>query len=311
MKLRRNDNGFSLVEILVVMVVLGLVSVAVYGIFLTTQRQAYTQDEVVEVQQNLRAALEYMVRDIRMAEFMTPAGETALVSAPAQMLVDGNGDGDYEDTDERPILSLVSATSMHGYARVTAETFDDPNSRLTLTLPPGTMQQFVDEDKVRVFRPVDLNAVTKICSIDGSPSGDQVVLDVSGTSYADGDVGAGDLLVLIPAGAADDDFPLQIEFRLVDDPSSDVAMNQLQRRVMDRDGNTIEDWQLIASKVSAIDLTYLNDAGDATTDLDKIVAIQITITGRTDATQTGRSNFSGVKQRSLSTTVKIHNRVTI
>lgn len=308
MKRYVSNRGFSLVELLVVMVVMGLVTAAVYTTFLSTQRQAYTQDEVVEVQQNLRAALDYLVRDIRMVQFMTPTDETALLTTPSKMLEDANDDGDYDDTDERSILSMVSATSSHGYARVTGESSD--SNYLTLSVAAGTMQQFADGDLARVFRPEDLVAATKVYPVFGAPSGDQVVLKLSGGGYTAGDVSAGDLLVLLPVGTADGDFPLQIDYRLADDASSnDKEMNQLQRRVMDRDGNTIVDWELIASKISGLDLTYLDASGDSTTDLDEIVAIQVVITGKTDTTKTGRSNFSGVKQRSLATTVKIRNEV--
>lgn len=309
MKQRLQSRGFTLVEILVVLVIMGVVTGAIYTTFLSTQRQAYTQDEVVEVQQNLRVALDYLVKDLRMAQFMAPADETALTTVPGQMLVDANGDGDYEDTDERPILSLISATSMHGYARVTGVTVSGTD--LELDVAPNTMQQFADGDKVRVFRPVDLNPVTNVYSVNGAPSGDQVDLDISGGGYTAGDVSSGDLLVRMPASATDADFPLQIDYQLVDDPSTDMNMNQLQRRVLDQDGNTVEAFQLIASNISGLALNYLDDAGNTTTDLAEVVAVEITVTARTDATRSTNSNFPGPKTRSLSTTVKIHNGVTL
>jgi prepilin-type N-terminal cleavage/methylation domain-containing protein len=308
-KHKLQSRGFTLVEILVVLVIMGVVTGAVYTTFLSTQRQAYTQDEVVEVQQNLRAALDYLVKDIRMAQFMAPANNTALVTVPTQLLVDDNSDGDYEDTDERPILSLVSATSMHGYARVTGVAVS--GSDLELDVAPNTMQQFADGDVVRVFRPVDLNPVTNVYLVTGAPSGDQVDLDISGGGYTAGDVTSGDLLVSMPAAATDGDFPLQIDYQLVDDPSTDMNMNQLQRRVLDQDGNTVEAFQLIASNISGLALNYLDDTGNTTTDLAEVVAIELTMTARTDATRAANSNFSGPKTRSLSTTVKIHNGVTL
>jgi prepilin-type N-terminal cleavage/methylation domain-containing protein len=303
----KNHQGFSLVEIMVAMVIMGVVVGAVYSTFINTQRHAYTQEEVVEVQQNLRAGLDFMVKDIRMAEFLTTSDHTALVNAPAQMLVDSNGDGDFDDTDERPLLSLVSATSMHGYARINDATVNGTN--LELDVAVNTMQQFADGDSARVFRAVSLTPVTDIYPVDGTPSGDQVTLDISGGGYSAGDIQSGDLLVRMPGGAANGDFPLQIDYRLVDAASGDPNMNELQRRVLDMDGNVIEEFQLIASNISGITLAYLDDAGAVTSDLNKIVAVQITIVGQTDATKTGRSNFSGVKDRSLSTTVKIHNGV--
>lgn len=308
MKQRLQSGGFTLVEILVVLVIMGVVTGAVYTTFLSTQRQAYTQDEVVEAQQNLRAALDFMVKDIRMAQFMAPADETALVTIPAQLLVDSNSDGDYEDTDERPILSLVSATSMHGYARITQAV----GSSTTINLAANTEQQFAVGDNVRIFRPVDLTPVTTSCTISSFPADNQVTLSTAVT------VNVGDLLVLLPdwpspdPEGVTDSFPLQIDYKLFDDGSSaDVNMNQLQRRVMNQDGDTVEDWQLIASNISGLALNYLDDAGNTTTDLAQVVAIQITMTARTDATKTANNNFPGPKTRSLSTTVKIHNGVTL
>lgn len=307
MTLWKDRQGFSLVEIMVAMVIMGVVVGAVYSTFINTQRHAYTQEEVVEVQQNLRAGLDFLVKDIRMAEFLTPSDQSALVNAPAQMLVDGNGDGDFDDADERPLLSLVSATSMHGYARITDATLT--GTHLELDVAVNTMQQFAAGDMVRGFRSASLIPVTDIYPVAVAPSGDQVILDISGGGYSAGDIQSGDLLVRMPADAANDDFPLRIDYQLVDSVSGDPNVNELRRRVLDMDGNVIEDFQLIASNISGLALTYLDDAGTGTSDLNKIMAVQIAITGQTDATKTGQSNYSGIKTRSLSTTVKIHNGV--
>jgi len=63
-------KGFTLIEILVTTALLGIVMMAIYSLYLTTQKTASTQDEVVELQQNLRIAMDQMVRDIRMAGFV-------------------------------------------------------------------------------------------------------------------------------------------------------------------------------------------------------------------------------------------------
>lgn len=302
---RKNNSGFSLVEILVVLVIMGLVVTAVYATFLSTQKQAYTQEAVIEVQQNLRAALDFLVKDIRMARFMSPPEENALVNAPAQMLVDANDNGIYENTlDERPLFSLVSASSLYGYARVIGEMAGG------VLVAPGTSQQFAAGDAVRVFRPVSLNPATGVYAVSGISPGTTDGVELSG--YVAGAAAVGDLLVRMPAGAGNDDFPLQIDYQLVADPSSsDINMNQLQRRITDRDGNIIENFQLIASNISNIALNYLDKSGNPVSDLSEVVAVEITMTAQTDATKTGRSNFSGVKGRSLSTTVKIYNGVSL
>ena len=75
-------RGFTLIEILVTMAILGIVTMAIYSLYLTTQRTATTQDEVVELQQNLRIAMDQMVRDIRMAGFVVAFSDPPIENAP-------------------------------------------------------------------------------------------------------------------------------------------------------------------------------------------------------------------------------------
>ena len=82
-----NKKGVTLIELLVVLVISGIVVGGIYKVFVA-QTRAYTlQDQVAEVQQDVRGAMEIMVRDIRMAGFQTnnfaltnPAG-SALISS--------------------------------------------------------------------------------------------------------------------------------------------------------------------------------------------------------------------------------------
>jgi prepilin-type N-terminal cleavage/methylation domain-containing protein len=71
MRISSNDKGVTLIELLIVAFMLGLVLMSVYSIYITSQRSSYTQDEMVEVQQNLRIAMDSITRDIRNAGFMT------------------------------------------------------------------------------------------------------------------------------------------------------------------------------------------------------------------------------------------------
>jgi type IV pilus assembly protein PilW len=64
-----NKKGVTLIELLVALVICGLVVAGIYRVFVA-QSKAYTvQDQVVEVQQNIRSAMELLLRDLRMAGF--------------------------------------------------------------------------------------------------------------------------------------------------------------------------------------------------------------------------------------------------
>lgn len=64
-----NAKGVTLIELLVVLVISGIVVGGIYKVFIA-QTKAYTiQDQVAEIQQDVRGAMDIMVRDIQMAGF--------------------------------------------------------------------------------------------------------------------------------------------------------------------------------------------------------------------------------------------------
>lgn len=82
-----NQRGFTLVEIMITVAIASLVMGAVYTSFTSQQHTYVAQDQVVEAQQSVRAAMNLMSREIRMANYapITRAGgiTTAL---PTQLI---------------------------------------------------------------------------------------------------------------------------------------------------------------------------------------------------------------------------------
>jgi prepilin-type N-terminal cleavage/methylation domain-containing protein len=64
---RCSNRGFTMVELLVAMVVGLLAMAGIYSTFLSQHRSYKIQKETSEMQQNIRAAMFYMQREIRMA----------------------------------------------------------------------------------------------------------------------------------------------------------------------------------------------------------------------------------------------------
>jgi type IV pilus assembly protein PilW len=98
----RNQSGFTLVELLVVVALTGIVTAAVYKSF-SAQQQVYTaQDQVVSMQQEIRASLDMMMRELRMGGY-DPVGTanaaiTVADSFTVTFTVDQNGNGTLIDT---------------------------------------------------------------------------------------------------------------------------------------------------------------------------------------------------------------------
>jgi len=65
----RGSKGLSLVELLVALVVSMILVAAVYRTFMSQQKTYMVQEQVVDMQQNVRSAISRMMREIRMAGF--------------------------------------------------------------------------------------------------------------------------------------------------------------------------------------------------------------------------------------------------
>lgn len=67
------QRGFTLVELMITLVVTSIIIAAVYSAYKVQQRQYTNQTQVVEMQQNIRAAISFMTEQIRMAGY-NPTG---------------------------------------------------------------------------------------------------------------------------------------------------------------------------------------------------------------------------------------------
>lgn len=74
MAIEKKDAGVTLIELMIVLVIAAFLVAGVYSLFITQHRSYAVQDQVAGVQQDARAALDIMARDIRMAGFVTGAG---------------------------------------------------------------------------------------------------------------------------------------------------------------------------------------------------------------------------------------------
>ena len=69
-----NKGGFSLIELLIVLAISGIVLSGIYSVYSTNQKVFTSQQQVVEMEQNLRAATFMLVNDLRMAGY-DPTGD--------------------------------------------------------------------------------------------------------------------------------------------------------------------------------------------------------------------------------------------
>jgi type IV pilus assembly protein PilW len=112
-----NQQGFTLIELMMTLVIGAMITGAAYATYSSQQKAYYTQDQVAEMQQNLRAAFSIIAIDLRMAGFdPTDSGlfsVTPTNSGRIQFTTDTDGDGTV-DGNETIIIGLSPAVDADG-----------------------------------------------------------------------------------------------------------------------------------------------------------------------------------------------------
>ena len=250
--LKNNRKGFTLVELMVVTVIMGLVVVAMMGLFTNTQQNASTQEEVANTQQNLRVAMDFMIHDIQMAGFLVPASSNAVGNSPDSLSVVAPADHPAPAT----YLTLRTASPIQDIARLT--------TTVTVASPSSTAYEFIlaNADMVNLF------AVGDDVRLIRSPDHNQAIDDtfiVTATSSATPSVHlkgftapvvytSADLLVKIPSFTPPESpvpHPAQVDYCLEADPDAPAILNSnILRR---NEGNG---FQTVAENIATVDFEY-------------------------------------------------------
>ena len=320
----KQQHAFTLVEILIVMALMGIVVIAVMGLEKSSHRTSKTSEEIADVQQNLRIAMSHLSRDLRLAGFLVPAGQTALASAPSSLCNDLNADGDCLDSGESQSLGIRTAMARGRVARIVSDkeipSGVAPETPFAFSVATSSMCDLFTKggdstgDYVTIIRPVDkqppLDRIFRVVDKDrdaptltlrefNAPcqfrAGDLIVWVGSPGTYNDTDYNPN-------TGPPTYDYSTTVSFSLADDAnSSDPYMKVLQRN----DG--LSGNHTVAGKLRNVAFAYLREDGSTTGNLDEIVAVRVLITGATDASMTGQKNYSGIKTRQLEQVVKLRN----
>lgn len=96
----RKQAGFTLVELLISLVIAGIISIGVFDIYLSFFQSTERQDQVLEMQQNARVAIDDLERDLRLAgvdvtrnDGVLPNQAVFAYGAPYEIIFNANVDG--------------------------------------------------------------------------------------------------------------------------------------------------------------------------------------------------------------------------
>lgn len=120
------ERGFTLVEILITIAITGIVSATIFTAFQSQQKSYVAQEDVAVMQQNLRAGMDMMVREIRMAGYDPTsdanAGIVSGISNSIAFTIDETGDGDIDDSNEYITYSLYTSYNIQKLGRKSTAT---------------------------------------------------------------------------------------------------------------------------------------------------------------------------------------------
>lgn len=290
---RVGKQGFTLVEILVVIALFSVFGIAIYSLYLTHMKTSITQEEVVDVQQNVRIAMERLTRDIMMAGFLVPpepSGKTLCLDSTL--------------TNYSSMITVRTASAEAAFVRLNSSAETAAATNLVLTVnPPGSLSRFRGGDPARIIRALNTtqpsnNVFTVITSVRTSATM-TLANSTSGIDYRPGDV-------ICKVASATAPYPETVTYTVV--PCNQGTTTCLGRSV--NAGAT----ELIAQGISGVKFSYLLDDGTETyaaaamNNVDKLAslrAVRVTITGRTSKRATPGDLL---KTRQLTSIVKLRNR---
>ena len=164
--LRGGEEGFTMVELLISILVSMIVLAAISATFVIQNKSYAKQEQVVDVQENARAALQLMTKELLMAGY-DPTGEAGagILVADAdkvQFTMDRNGDGETDgalsddDTNED-----ITYTLNADYDRVTREVPGSGAQPIGESIQSLSFKYF-DSDDNELTGSFDLEEITRV-----------------------------------------------------------------------------------------------------------------------------------------------------
>lgn len=296
----RKNTGFTIVELVITMAILSAVTAAIFSLYNTQHKVTHIESDVVDVQQNLRMALESITKDLRMAGFALPGGGN-----PVNAVGDNTGLGGSDTL----VLNTSSASGSAARINVNQTVSVTAGSPITFTVLANETGFFAPGDAVRVINTGDKSepaaTVFTVAAVDAAgPSITVTPLASAGAV----DFKRGFLLVRTGAFAPDT-FPNTIQYCL--GPAADCApaitcpWGSCLMRIVN---GSADAGSIVASNIAQIQLSYVIDSGavqSAPADVSQIRDIVVTLSGQTAAT----AGVSGApKTRQMAASAKLRNR---
>jgi prepilin-type N-terminal cleavage/methylation domain-containing protein len=268
-----NKRGVTLIELLIALVISAILVAGIYRVFISTQRSYTVQDQVVEMQQNVRAAINKMMREIRMVNFgrIVTLDNGSFVSNI--LPVNGFASVLTVNPDNITVIGGFEQIRTAAGNPITVTSFTLSPPTITLSNPTGEFDGSAhgylsiggEESFIVQNQPV---GATNILTLDRAPSNPvgHFVFKVQAVSYS------------------------------VDN-----------NRVLRRNGNTGGGNQPLADNIESLQFQYFNATGAQTLFPNSATSVQVSITARTKDPDPTYASDGGFRRRQIVSTIQLRN----
>jgi len=166
------NKGFTLIELLIAMAITGIVAGAIFTAFQSQQKSYLIQDQITEMQQNLRAAMDIMVREIRMAGYDPYGNSGAGIVAATRNSISFTlvSDNDTLDNDNDTITDENGELKTIQYDLYDAYSDGDNDIGRQVGAKKGALAENIEEiefyytlnDATKTLTPADPNKIRKV-----------------------------------------------------------------------------------------------------------------------------------------------------
>jgi len=290
-----DQQGITLVELLVYMAIVGIVMGAIYTTFLRQQDSYLVQERVAILQQNLRGAMAMIASDLKMAGYYTCYEQRKI-----KLDWDGSGSVDEAQEQIRPLLLGTSNSIVIVKADAEAlRRLDNPTDRADA----GDNMIWGDYSDLS-FHPTD------------NPYGILIKADLSRAEFFRVN-GSGANISVDPAAEAGKKFIESYFYSPLEEQRDLIAPVELITYSVDGNNNLLRSGTIVAEHITGLVLSYgvANEMPPATVPISwtsaisgpnydghEVREVSVTLQGSIEV-----SEKLGTKQRSLSSTIKLRN----
>jgi len=270
----RGSKGLSLTELLVALVVSSFLMAAVYRTFISQQKTYVVQEQVVDMQQNVRVAIGRMMREIRMAGFgnlawiLQGAGATFGSKTLTRVITEGTPSGGLTVITAGGSTSVAADPVALNQIKVTSLTDSQGNA-----LFDTGQRKYVSVGGLETLRITNIDANSKILTLDrnlsSGPKQNDPVVAIRAVSY------------------------------------------QVVGTTLTRDENLGGGAAPLADNISGLQFQYLDGNGDPIADpvanAANIRVIRVSVTARTSQSDPDYKNGGGYRTRTITSNIKLRN----